>query len=400
MMATPATASVSVPALKKSFDALQSWITRHGGVASDVVCERERGMGFGVKCLKDKREGEVVLYVPRRLHMDVNATYRHDMEWLLKGIQLPETVDGSVPPDLFMLQLGLVVLAERIKGNSFFQPYIDVLPASFVGLPLFFNSACLAALEETGQRAHVGSVSKSLMQLAKKISHRYVTTKRMFFESDAAGANGGGVGGGGEVEVDANLLGWALAISYTRSIWLPRSFPDSKQFIDALVFPARLVPLVDMINHEFFFDANCRLEWDAEGSVLVVANRDISAGEFLRYDYGRFARSQELPSSFYLTWYGFVPEGGPHDFLPFSFDKRLIQAGRDTFAPTASGGEDGALEISEWRADLLERLRLLGTDSDRLMKIKAGGYPAACRPLWTAASWPQCAFSLPGPSTS
>jgi hypothetical protein len=54
----------------------------------------------------------------------------------------------SVPPELWGMRLGLRLLSQRAAGDSaFWAPYVAHLPDRFVGVPLFFPAAAVAALQ-------------------------------------------------------------------------------------------------------------------------------------------------------------------------------------------------------------------------------------------------------------
>lgn len=53
----------------------------------------------------------------------------------------------SVPPELWGMRLGLRLLSQRAAGDgAFWAPYVTHLPDRFVGVPLFFPAAAVAAL--------------------------------------------------------------------------------------------------------------------------------------------------------------------------------------------------------------------------------------------------------------
>jgi len=54
----------------------------------------------------------------------------------------------SVPPELWGMRLGLRLLSQRAAGDgAFWAPYVTSLPDRFVGVPLFFPAAAVAALQ-------------------------------------------------------------------------------------------------------------------------------------------------------------------------------------------------------------------------------------------------------------
>eukprot|EP00466_Bigelowiella_natans_P009259 jgi/Bigna1/75981/fgenesh1_pg.38_\ len=76
-----------------------------------------------------------------------------------------------------------------------------------------------------------------------------------------------------------------------------------------------LVPGVDLCNHDYGVAATARLESEAGdpvlnprfGTVRLIADRDIEAGEEIKFTYAR------VPNEVLYAYYGFVPESNPYD---------------------------------------------------------------------------------------
>jgi histone-lysine N-methyltransferase SETD3 len=97
----------------------------------------------------------------------------------------------------------LQVVAHRLEGaTSHFAPYINNLPLGVAGLPMFFNGDALGALQYPPVTEQVKRRCRWLLS---------------FSQQALAPIRGSEADPFGGAEVDANALGWALAVVTSRA---------------------------------------------------------------------------------------------------------------------------------------------------------------------------------------
>lgn len=106
--------------------------------------------------------------------------------------------------------------------------------------------------------------------------------------------------------------GWAIAVGMSRCFALTKRPGHT------------MVPLIDMANHRFTSNAEIRgLE---DGTVAMVANKRISAGQPIYLKYGSHDNRDLLLS------YGFVVQDNPFNTFQFDFDVDVVLQCVEQFA--------------------------------------------------------------------
>jgi histone-lysine N-methyltransferase SETD3 len=170
--------------------------------------------------------------------------------------------------------LAAFLLEEKQRGDSFWKPYIDILPESFSNVPLFFPDHERALLKGTFVSELLEYQGRTLLTEHAQLCERVPGFNR--FSSDA-------------------FLWARLAVS-SRCFGL---------LMDG-VMNRCMVPLGDMINHQNPPD----VIWSCFGdSFVLMAQRPVASGREVYGSYG--AKDNDM----LLLHYGFVLEKNPDDTL-------------------------------------------------------------------------------------
>ena len=229
------------PDHRKASITFAGWLQQHGlrgssaaspdSASSSSSPPAPRPLSFGIKQSKHNnwsliataplQQDDTILTLPLSLTL---AT--HDSSPLPQpqhALAPLASVLSHVPDSLWQLQLGLRLLSERTKALSssgsvsFFQPYIDLLPLSYPGIPLFFSAADLDALQYAPLQQQVLKRSRLLSSLVAVIAQQQAEDR----QNDPFHG----------VSVDLNALGWCLSAASSRAF----SFGSHH----------RLLPLID-----------------------------------------------------------------------------------------------------------------------------------------------------------
>lgn len=277
------------------------------------------------------KKGEVIAKIPAKLSLGAH-TYTPALDSML------ENYDEDIPQDPFLasrewrenwkillesipdrkwfLRPALQLLQERMKMSSghpsHWRYYLELLPAEYEALPIFFTGEQLQELQNPELQRLITQRCRDLNELVTLIN-----------ESEEGRALFGGQ------PVSADVLGWCIGTVTSRTNLLSRAGGTP-----GFGF-RRLVPFVDTCNHSPAGNNTGVLtcepedlepnqsgavftsEAELEGRSLVLrANRDISAGEEITLNYG------DRPNEYFLANFGFIPEQNPYDLvkLPLALD--------------------------------------------------------------------------------
>ncbi|CAA0820799.1 SET domain-containing protein [Striga hermonthica] len=283
---------------------------------------------FGIFKSKDVPDG-VLLVVP--LHLAI--TPMRVLEDPLFGPECRSMFEEGEVDDRFLIMLFLTV--ERLRKNSSWKPYLDMLPNEF-GNPLWFTDDELSELKGTTLHKATELQKKNLRSLfdekVKKLAEKLLAHD-----------------GNSDSEVRFEDFLWANSIFWTRALTipLPRSFvfpraqledekaPKINESANQVteVGPASqegetlwvegLVPGIDFCNH----DLKAAATWEVDGngsttgvpySMYLLSAGDLQAGKEISISYGNKGNEELL----YL--YGFVIENNPDDYLMIHYPMEAI----------------------------------------------------------------------------
>ncbi|OWR43006.1 putative SET domain containing 3, partial [Danaus plexippus plexippus] len=115
------------------------------------------GYGFGLKATKDFSERSLILTVPGKVMMSEKDPKASDLSEFINIDPLLQNMPN--------VTLALFLLLEKNNPNSFWKPYIDVLPEKYSTV-LYFNSEELAELRPS-------PVFESSLKLYRSIVRQY-----------------------------------------------------------------------------------------------------------------------------------------------------------------------------------------------------------------------------------
>ncbi|KAK9758005.1 hypothetical protein RND81_01G200200 [Saponaria officinalis] len=301
--------------------------------------------GFGLFCDTHVSDG-VLLVVP----LDLAITPMRVLQDPLLGPPCRAMLEEGEVDDRFLMVLLLTV--ERLRKNSSWKPYLDMIPSSF-GNPLWFTDDEFQELKGTTvYRATI--LQKKSLQAVYEDKVKDLVKKLLILDGDS------------ESEASFEDFLWANSVFWTRAlnIPVPRSFifPGSEEetnpgnhgvngiggqvnisFVQGeTIWVEGLVPGIDFCNHDL--KAAATWEVDGTGSVTGVPN----SMYLLSVNQGPSEMDKEITISYgnkgneeLLYLYGFVIEDNPDDYLmvhypaealrnaPFSDSKtQLLQAQR------------------------------------------------------------------------
>lgn len=264
------------------------WLEQAGASFPKLRLGHLEGGERGIFARADIAPGEEVLRVPRPYLLTLERARASDIGRLIE-VHAPETSEDSY--------MAAFLLRERERKDSFWKPYLDLLPTAFPHLPLLFDERELSHLKGSFMPREIARWRELLLGKYAALCER--------------------VPGFSRFTPDAFL--WAQFTLISRSFGLTLD----GQFVRCLV------PLGDMLNHH----PSPEVTWEAseDGSAFVlVALKAVPAGEELHISYGL------KPNYRLLLNYGFVPEHNPDDELvlylgipeedPWAAEKRELLA--------------------------------------------------------------------------
>ena len=325
---------MSAPPATDAVTQLCEWVEAQGGSAAKVVAG-PTPYGLGLHATTNLQRGDVAVSVPSSCLLAAPA----DDEQALGRLH------DSVPDDFWAARLGLLLLAERAKGESSrVAEYLRTLPATYT-VPLMWSPEAVKLLQyPTAQRR--------LVKSAKFVST--FSTERLLDSADAMEAFGG-------LTVGADALGWAVAASSSRAFAL-----GGRDRV--------LCPVIDIGNHAPKGEASCELRGTRGGAVELVATRDLAAGDEVSYCYGA-----RLSNDDFLLDYGFVPASNAHDDVQLAWAAGgLLASACDVAGIEGQGRAHGGASadgLADWQRAALRaalpaiesvRIRRSGVDDDAM----------------------------------
>ncbi|KAG9142401.1 hypothetical protein Leryth_025422 [Lithospermum erythrorhizon] len=282
--------------------------------------------GFGIFSSENAPNG-VLLVVP----LDLAITPMRVLQDPLLGPECRAMLEEGEVDDRFLIILYLTL--ERLRKNSTWTPYLDMLPTKF-GTPIWFSEDELLELKGTSLYRATELQKKSLQRLYEDKVKKLVE-KLLTLDDDT------------EREVSFEDFLWANSIFWTRALTIPyphSSMPNIAQaegsstgLVSELSADSHhpgvsstsdqvettwvegLVPGIDFCNHGLKPAAT----WEVDGTgsatgvpfsmyLLSVGHGAFSSGKEISISYGNKGNEELL----YL--YGFVMEHNPDDYLMVS----------------------------------------------------------------------------------
>ncbi|PRW59274.1 histone-lysine N-methyltransferase setd3 [Chlorella sorokiniana] len=315
---------------------LVQWVESSGGSVSGVRITRNPSSGFGLQAAADIKSGSTLISLPSKCHL----TYDGSTDPRLLAL-----ID-QVPTELWGAKLALQVVAHRLLGDaSPYSPYIRNLPIGVAGLPMFYDGPTLSMIQYPPVTAQVKKRCRWLLSFTQQMLQPIRGGEKDPFDG---------------ADVDANALGWALAVVTSRAF--RTRGPDQ---------PAAMLPLIDMCNHSF--SPNAKIKPGPGGAMCMVATRQLKEGEPVLISYGN------LQNDFLLMDYGFIVPRNPYDTVQLSFTRGLIEGakafagvGRDDMASNEEAEAVAAdlPPLPAWQEKELAALQLVGPGANVEVTIR------------------------------
>ncbi len=245
---------------------LLSWLARRGARFAPLAIRPDPVSGRTVVAAVPLAAGAVLMHIPRRFLVTVAEARASAV-----GRAILASGAGPFGDQTF---LAAHLLQERTLPRSRLRAYIDALPASFPGLPLFFGARKLALLRGSALLARIAARKEALRR-----EHRCLRGAVPALRARSFGA-----------------FAWAHACVFTRVFGVAIAGQETEA----------LVPGGDMLDHREPPEARWAYEDDASAFV-VIAERDLRAGERIHASYGK-----KSDARFYLN-YGFITGGNDGD---------------------------------------------------------------------------------------
>lgn len=251
------------------------WFNDNGGVAESVVIDDFGHQGLGLKAISEIKEGQHFITIPRKLMMSAETARNSDLGPLIDKDNILKVMQNAC--------LVLHVYCEKLKENSFWKPYLDILPASY-STTLYFSLDEMQALK--GSPAF-GESLKLYRNIARQYSYLYQRLHQVCPETAKLPLRR-------HFTFDDHR--WAVSTVTTRQNKIPSTTGEPT---------LALIPMWDMCNH---CNGTVTTGYDlAEDSCKSMSVRDFHVGEQVCIFYG------ERSNADLLVHNGFVFEENAHD---------------------------------------------------------------------------------------
>lgn len=245
-----------LPKLKRDdkFETFLQWCSENGAIYKNVEICQFQDSGYGFKVTEAIEENELWLTVPRNIMLSQESATSSALGPLIAN----DLVLSQMPN----ITLSLYLLNERCNPDSFWSPYIKILPDSY-DTPMYFT------LEEL-QMLRGSNALDDAVKLCRNVARQYAYFHQLLKNQPQA----------------QNLplrdwltydnYRWAVSTVMTRQNFIPSSDGSSQQLV--------LVPLWDMCNHS---NGKLSTDYDPEKNHLKsYVFRSFEIGEQLNIFYG------------------------------------------------------------------------------------------------------------------
>lgn len=257
-----------MPDRKSSKEDFLLWLKNNNVEFDGLRIAEYPGMEFGIEAEKDIKEGDMMIAVPRRVMLTVENIHQSPLKELAKKDPLIVHMPN--------VALALLLLLHRRDPQSFWKPYINMLPSKYTTV-LYFNPEELMHLK--------GSPAFEMaLRQCRSITRQYAYFNKLFQRSNDEASN---------MLREIFTLEeycWAVSTVMTRQ--------NAVVSADGGDLTQALIPLWDMCNHadgKLSTDFNVALDRSE-----CVAWRAVPAGEQVFIFYG------ERPNCDRLIHNGFV----------------------------------------------------------------------------------------------
>jgi histone-lysine N-methyltransferase SETD3 len=247
-------------------DRLIEWMLENGAVMPNLYFEYYAVDFRGVCIDTDFADDEIMVSIPPALLVTVEKA---------KASPIGQKISKSGCRLRSHAYVACMLLEEKLNPNSYWKPYLDVLPASYRCIPTEFTEEELEylrgslTLEEIRERQE--NYSSEYADLCKKVPEFAVHSERDYF--------------------------WGRLVVLTRIFGVTIESTDT----------SALVPMADMLNHKYPAETYWTFD-QGLNAFTITSQKDFVAGEQVYDSYGRKCNTE-----FFMN-YGFVPfEDNPNN---------------------------------------------------------------------------------------
>nr|XP_022902024.1 histone-lysine N-methyltransferase setd3 [Onthophagus taurus] len=276
-----------------------TWLKEFGAKFEGTAIKEFDGYDLGLKAEVDIPVESLIIAVPRKLMLTVEAAKKSGLGHLIENDKIMQNMPN--------VALTIYLLFEKFSPDSFWEPYFNILPQNYSTV-LYFNLEDLELL--TGSPTF-----KSVLNQIKHISRQYAYFHKMISTAQDSAC---------EVlrkRFTFKEYCWAVSTIMTRQNTIPSE--DGKERVNALI------PLWDMCNHT---NGSISTDYNPElDRCECLAIKNFKAGDQLFIFYGPRTNADLFVHN------GFVYEENEFDFYPLTLgvsqsdvlrDKRLEILGK------------------------------------------------------------------------
>eukprot|EP00698_Gefionella_okellyi_P003254 TRINITY_DN13038_c0_g1_i1.p2 TRINITY_DN13038_c0_g1~~TRINITY_DN13038_c0_g1_i1.p2 ORF type:complete len:424 (-),score=91.62 TRINITY_DN13038_c0_g1_i1:249-1520(-) len=251
----------------KGLTKFAQWLTENSVTVNNLGVMDLSATGRGIKAIAAIEALSPIVVVPSKLALVADSKLRNEYASFL----------GQAEVDNMEL-LSLHLLKERLSGNSFWAPYLAILPPPNPNLPIYWSAEELQQLN--------GSIALDLTQTrVNRISQFFTSVVQPLtqrFPKDFP-----------DTTFDINNIAWAYSIVMSRAYALGESLV--------------LVPMLDMVNHGNVANRFGMFPAEEGGQFHIIAQEPIAKDEEVLVSFGNKTNAE------LLSTYGFVLFDNIHD---------------------------------------------------------------------------------------
>lgn len=302
-----------------AIDAFYKWADECGAQYNGVKIAEFPGYDMGLEAVKDFKKDEIFMTIPKKMIMS-EETLSISLSPLVTEIPMFDSMTH--------VKLAFALLLEKVNPNSFWKPYIDLLPEKYSTVMYF-------TVNEMQELKGSNALSQALNQ-CKSIARQYAFVRKCLqnvrsdkYEKDTPGSATFDIL---KEKLTFELYCWAVSTVMTRQNAIPRSKPESGRTSNTSHLMPALIPFWDFTNHkDGDITSSYNLELDQlESSALT----DYAKAEQIFIFYGDRSNADLLVHN------GFV-------YPPNSKDRISIRLGLSS-----------SDELLQQRTELLEQLNI------------------------------------------
>jgi len=251
------------------YSTLVSWLQKNGSTFPDLEIKHYSNTFRGVIASTNIQKNKCIMSIPRKC---IITTLLAKESKICK-----ELLQNRKPTDVFSNHtwIALYLIQEKNNPDSFWKPYLDILPTHFMSFPHYFDSSTLSTLSNSFVLDMI-TARNSNLQKEYNILYKYIPS----FQDN----------------VTLDMYIWARIVVITRVFHIQLQKNVSTQ---------GLVPMADMLNHTL--EPTTHWKFEPEKNSFTIMSTSFQKKGIEVYDtYGPKCNSR------YLVNYGFTQENNIH----------------------------------------------------------------------------------------